>query len=286
VHAWTFDQRPHQRTARRFGRFRRFTHAVSARFEISTVRVSPTRSARVVMTEGPVGGDELVAALGLPPPRGLLVLNGSTTPLDHSPHAQRKDFARGLAAFVAVETLTVVTGGTAAGMFALLGEAVGEPTAPLVGVAPAGAVTWYGAPPRPSPEPEPPEPEDAVALEPHHTHFVLVQGQQWGDETPAMLALAGALGRSGGSVAMLYGGGAISRRETLGHVRAGRPVCVIEGSGRLADELVAVLRGAAPGDDLMEEIVATGDVRIVNVAASAGALAEVLRAALRGGAAA
>lgn len=171
-----------------------------------------------VVVEVPAGiaGDDLVAALGLPAPRATVVLNGST--------AFRDPMVAGvlgaLAEAVVRERLTVVTGGTDAGIFSLFGAAVGSPSAPLVGVVPRGAVA-----------------AEVVGLEPHHTHVVLVDGDAWGDETPALLALAGALGRAAPSVAVICGGGTVTRAEAEGHRRAGRPVVAVAGSGGVAGEL-------------------------------------------------
>ena len=159
------------------------------------------------------GGDELVAALGLPAPRATLILNGTTAERDPALAGVLAE----LAAAVKRERLTVLTGGTDAGIFSVFGAAVGQPTAPLVGVAPLR--------------------RDGVPLEPHHTHAVLVDGDTWGDETPALLALAGALGRLAPSVAVICGGGPVTRTEVDGHQRAGRRLVAVAGSGGVADEL-------------------------------------------------
>ena len=166
----------------------------------------------IVEARADAGGDELLAALGLPAPRATVVLNGSTAERDPALAGVLGE----LAAAAIRERLTVVTGGTDAGIFALFGAAMAEPTAPLVGVAPRN--------------------RDGVPLEPHHTHYVLVDGDIWGDETPALLALAGALGRLAPSVAVICGGGAITRHEAEGHLQAGRPLIAVAGSGGVADE--------------------------------------------------
>lgn len=157
-----------------------------------------------------VPGYELVAGLQLPAARATVVLNGSTADLDHRMAPVLED----LAAAAMRERLTVVTGGTDAGIFAIFGAAMTEPSAPLIGVAPCD--------------------RDGVALEPHHTHFVLVQGDHWGVETPVLLALADALSPS---VAVICGGGPVTRTEVAGHIAAGRPVIAVAGSGGVADEL-------------------------------------------------
>lgn len=168
----------------------------------------------IVEARADAGGDELLAALGLPAPRATVILNGTTAECDPALAGVLGD----LAAAVRRERLTVVTGGTDAGIFALFGAAMGdEPTAPLVGVAPRGRA--------------------GVALEPHHTHHLIVEGDAWGDETPALLALAGALGRLAPSMAVICGGGPVTRTEVAGHQAAGRPIVAVAGSGGVAGEL-------------------------------------------------
>ena len=205
-------------------------------------------------------GEELVAALGLPAPPGTVVLNGSTAELDPDLHAELAALlgTDGLAGTVVERGLTTVTGGTDAGIFSLLGAAMAGARAPLVGVVPRRRVTWPGGPPG----------ADRVPLEPHHSHFLVVDVDAWGDETPALLALADALGRHAPSVAVVCGGGPVTVAETLSHVRARRPVIVVEGSGRFADELVAAIRGA-PCDEATAEI-ARGDVTVCPLGSGPG----------------
>lgn len=164
----------------------------------------------VVEVRPDAGGDEVVAALGLPAPRATVVLNGTTGDC----HPRLAGVLGELAAAARRERLTVLTGGTDAGIFHVFGAAMGAPTAPLVGVAPSNHA--------------------GVALEPHHTHVALVEGDAWGDETPVLLALAAALAPA---VAVICGGGPVTRREVDGHLRAGRPVLAVAGSGGVADQL-------------------------------------------------
>ena len=175
----------------------------------------------IVEARADAGGDELLAALGLPAPRATVILNGTTAERDPGLAGVLGE----LAAAAKRERLTVLTGGTDAGVFSLFGAAMAQPTAPLVGVAPRH--------------------RDGVALEPHHTHFVLVEGDTWGDETPALLALADALGRLAPSVVVVCGGGAVTRAEGTGHRRAGRPIVAVAGSGGVADELANSAVGPA-----------------------------------------
>lgn len=193
-------------------------------------------------------GEELLAALELPRPRATLVLNGGTAPLP-GPLGERLAavLAGGVARLARRERLTVVTGGTDAGIFSLYARGVTTLTAPLVGVAPAGLVQHGEAATGPARDEA--DSTSVVPLEPGHSHHLVVDGDRWGDETPAMLRLVAALAAYGPSAALLAGGGAGAGREATGHMRAGRPVLVLVGSGRLADDVARARGGASVHDD-------------------------------------
>lgn len=226
------------------------------------------------------GGDELLAALRLPPPTGTIVVNGSVATLEEglSERLAAVVGSNGLAGTVEREGLTAVTGATDAGIFSILGRAMAGGPAPLVGVAPRRLVTWPGRLPVGLRWLD----RGRVPLEPHHSHFVLVDGHEWGDETPALLALARALNVLAPSVALLCGGGPVTRNEVLGHVRDGRPVVVVAGSGRFADELAAALNGHRGDHDAeVEEILTNGRLTVCPLSDGAPALVGAVCAALR-----
>src|ERR1051326_1541043 len=161
-----------------------------------TTVLSGGTEALVVAAPASASGAEVASALGIERARGLLVLNGGTEELPPA-EAERLSllFRDGLAPVVPAGGVTVVTGATDAGIFRLLGEALdGKATAPVIGVAPAGRVGTESQ-------------EQPVPLEPHHSHFVLVEGADWGDETPLMLSLSDALSASAPSVVVLASGG-------------------------------------------------------------------------------
>jgi hypothetical protein len=229
-------------------------------------------SARAVEAVPDADGAALVAALGLPEAVATVVLNGSAGEIDGrlAVRLSAAIGADGLAGLAEREGLTVVTGGTDAGIFSILGRAMADRSAPLVGVAPRGLVTWPGQPG-----------SDRIPLEPHHSHFVLVDGAgAWGDETPALLGLVRALDRTAPSVAVICGGGPVTRREALGHVREGRPLVVVSGTGRMADELTAAISGTGPTPGDLGEIVARGHVTVCPLAAGGLALVAAVLAAL------
>ncbi|MDQ4068189.1 MAG: hypothetical protein M3203_01720 [Actinomycetota bacterium] len=235
---------------------------------MTSIRFPTGMTARAVETAPDASGDDLLAALDLPPPRGTVVLNGSAHQLDAGLATELAAVlgAEGLAGAAAGQGLTVVTGGTDAGIFSVLGRAMAGSPAPLIGVVPEGLVTWPGAA----------ADGDRIPLEPHHSHFVLVDGDQWGQETPALLALARALDRRARAVAVICGGGPVTRAEVAGHVGDGRPVVVLAGSGRFADELADAVTGEDGDDPVAAEIAAAGEIVVCPVADGPRALAKAV----------
>ncbi|MGH9222488.1 MAG: hypothetical protein ACRD2W_01520 [Acidimicrobiales bacterium] len=203
-------------------------------------------------------GEDLLDALQLPVPKGTVVVSGSTAAL--APEVERRIrslIVDGIGRVVAEAGLTVVTGATDAGIFAVVGTALDAHEASVVGVAPLQLVTWPGR------EDEGDDPLSLTPLEPHHTHFVLVDGEDWGDETAALIELTRALDARGPAVAVLFGGGSISRCEAVAHVDAGLRLVVVAGSGRLANTLADAAEAPdACGDSELADLVRDGKVTI------------------------
>jgi hypothetical protein len=60
------------------------------------------------------------------------------------------------------------------------------------------------------------EKNNKVRLDPNHSHFVLVEGKQWGDETTKLFEIALTLTHDNiPIIALLAGGGKISKQEIL-----------------------------------------------------------------------
>lgn len=146
----------------------------------------------------------------------------------------------------------VVDGGTASGVMEITGAARArqpESMPVLLGVAPAGQVTYPGGPRG-----------DRVPLEQNHSHFLLADSSEWGGETELLIALAAALASSGRPVVVLAGGGQVATAEVLAAVRRGWPVFVIQGTGGLADSLLQPLSAIQDAD--LREIAGAGDLRL------------------------
>jgi hypothetical protein len=168
-------------------------------------------------------------ALGLNPPRPVLVLVGGASGLQKE-HIDAVSRILSLLAQIAdVTNSVVIDGGTQSGVMAWMGQARARAgyRFPLMGVAAEGVVTWSGGP----------EENVRTHLDPNHTHFILVPGNRWGDESPWIAKIATQLAGISPSVTMLINGGEISRHDVANSLAADRPVIILKGTGRLADEL-------------------------------------------------
>ncbi len=105
---------------------------------------------------------------------------------------------------------------------------------PLVGVALEELVTWPGGP----------RSTKFLwwgkkrwQLEPHYSHFILVPGSHFGDESQWIVDAATILSKGNRSVTILINGGEVSRKDIELSLENGRAVIALSRTGRLADEL-------------------------------------------------
>lgn len=130
----------------------------------------------------------------------------------------------------------VICGGTDVGVMAVIGKSRGRNNYqfPLIGIAPEGSVTWPEGPKNnilfsPGNERE--------QLEAHHSHFILVPGNEFGDETKWIVRAATMIAGRNKSVTVLANGGKVSQQDVEEGLHANRPLLVLAGTGRLADEI-------------------------------------------------
>lgn len=149
----------------------------------------------------------------------------------------------------------IVDGGTDSGVMKVMGqlrEAAGA-RFPLIGVAAEGTVILPGTTARP----------DAAALEPHHTHVILVPGDTWGDESPWLSHVATAIADRQPSATLVVNGGQITYDDIDHSLQANRPVIILAGTGRAADAIAAAARGDT-SDPKAARVAASPGTRIVS----------------------
>ncbi len=151
----------------------------------------------------------------------------------------------------------VVDGGTDAGVMQLMGEArtqIGAKFA-LIGVTPEKKVAL--------PNQQKPA-ADLTPLEPNHTHFVLVPGDNWGDGSIWISCVATVLANNAPSITVLLNGGEITFEDAFSSVNSGRLVVVIAGTGRTADILADALRGQAT-DERAKKLAKSGTLQYIDL---------------------
>jgi hypothetical protein len=154
----------------------------------------------------------------------------------------------------------VICGGTDMGVMDEIGQMRWQNLYkfPLVGIAPEKLVTW----------PEGPASTKFLwwgkqrwQLESHYSHFILVPGSQFGDESPWIVDTATILSKEHKAVTILINGGEVSRKDIELSLEHGRQVIALSRTGRLADEL-----SRQPNrDELITVIPAHNEQRIIEV---------------------
>ncbi|UKO99266.1 hypothetical protein [Nostoc sp. UHCC 0870] len=201
---------------------------------------------------------QAIKEMGLQIARPTLVIVGGASKMRESDFLQiQRLFIEVLAPVAENLGAYVVDGGTDAGVMRLMGEArtqIGAKFA-LIGVAPVSKVALPN-----SLEP----PADSTPLEPNHSHFFLVPGSNWGDESPWLAQLATVLAHGRPSLTILINGGEITFQDALQNVNADRLVIVMAGSGRTADILAGALYGETT-DERAIELAKSGIVHYIKL---------------------
>ena len=216
------------------------------------------KTALATQVEQPEELPYALETIGLCGSRPVLVVVGGASNISEA------DFLRIQRLFVEVlapiaETLGayVVDGGTDAGIMRMMGTARTQIGAKftLVGVTPEGKVALPNHSETAT---------DLTPLEPNHTHFVLVPGKNWGDESPWISCVATMLANDAPSMTVLLNGGEITFKDAFSSVNSGRVVLVIAGSGRTADILVDALCGKAT-DERAKKLAKSGTLQYIDL---------------------
>jgi hypothetical protein len=158
----------------------------------------------------------------------------------------------------------VICGGTNMGIMAEIGKARWRNIYefPLVGITPEALVTWPGGP----------HSTNFLwwgkkrwPLANHYSHFILVPGAEFGDESPWIVDAATLLSKDHPSVTILMNGGNVSRKDIELSIEYGRPIIALSGTGRLANELA----GEPNRNALITVVPASAENRMIEAVRSA-----------------
>lgn len=220
---------------------------------------------------------DVIQALDIQQPKALIMIIGGAASLNEALESRLLQlFNRGIARAAAKTGALIIDGGTQAGVMSLMGQGVAAQgrKSVLLGVAPSGTVTYRGGPAEGSIE-------NSAPLDPNHSHFVLVEGKEWGGETELMFEIAKTLAKGIPVVAVLAGGGDIARKEVLISVRQGWPVIVIEQTGNFADEIARLWKRRKKKSSFIDsleaaEIIADGNISLFPLKGSSDELANMV----------
>jgi TRPM family ion channel len=209
----------------------------------------------------------------------VIIIAGGASEMNEQAHPDLiRLFTRGIVQVAVSNRALIIDGGTQAGVMAIMGQAVAEQQrrSTLLGVAPAGSVIYPG-------QSTVITGDEIAPLDPNHSYFVLVETDEWGGETDTMYELAKTLSANCPSLAVLINGGSITKSEVLHNVRQGRPIIVMEGSGRLADK-IARLWQEKPSlipDSQLSEIIQQGNIYVFPLTGSTKELVQLTEGLLK-----
>jgi len=173
-----------------------------ARISIRFDREHTATAVRAGAHESPA---RVLTALSLPPYDGMIVVHGGAANMENELiDPVRAFFIAGLAPFAQSRRILIVDGGTQIGVPRVMGEAREhiQGTYPLLGVVPHRCVVYPGGPVLDG---------ERIPLNPSHTHFIFVEGDEFGAESGLLVGLLRASAKPG--LALIVNGGDIVLKE-------------------------------------------------------------------------
>lgn len=219
------------------------------------------RKATAVQVETDTPVDEIIRVLNIPIPGPCLFISGGAGGMsDEDVKKTRLIMDEGVAQFAAQHGLIVIDGGTESGVMQMIGEARRNHHYgfPLIGVAPLGKVNYPGHINR----------DSEAELNSNHSHFVLVNTDEWGGESQMIIDLTRAISgyKKEPALGVLINGGKVSQQDIYLATAKGDqkiPILVLEGSGRFAEELATAFRTGYSNQSILRAIIAGGDIKLL-----------------------
>jgi hypothetical protein len=225
---------------------------------IFTIRFSENQYSPALRVNPEDDARKIIETFALITPRpALFITGGASNMTDEDIQRTREIMNNGIAKFAEEHNITVIDGGTEAGVMQMIGEARKKHgyKFPLIGVAPYYKVSYPGAEPLPGAD---------ASLEDGHSHFVLVNTPEWGGESETIVRLTRAIAdRQRPMIGVLINGGAIAERDVYYATAIGDnriPILVLDGSGRTADTISQAYKTQRTDNKLIKAIIQGGDI--------------------------
>jgi len=168
--------------------------------------------------------EEALIELEIPHPNRVIVLVGGAGGIGFWDKFPMRKAIRVIARLAEKTGSVIVDGGTQAGIMTEIGKQRKQHKFffPLIGVVFDSLLMK----------------EDSKSiLDPNHTHFFLIPGKDWGDESAWISKIATAIAGNQKSITILVNGGNISRTDVQYSLLENRPAFVMRGTGRMADKI-------------------------------------------------
>jgi hypothetical protein len=167
---------------------------------------------------------EALTELEIPHPKPVIVLVGGAGGIGWLDRFPMRKAIRIIASLAEETQSIVVDGGTQAGIMTEIGKQRKQNkfSFPLIGVVFDGLLMKQ---------------QPGSILDPNHTHFFLIPGDDWGDESAWISKIATQIAGDKKSITVLVNGGQISRTDVGYSILEDRPAFVMRGTGRMADKI-------------------------------------------------
>jgi hypothetical protein len=185
------------------------------------------KTAAFLFTRQTMTGEQLLSQLSIQPDGHpvILLIAGAKYAAEENRIAMENAATQIAEAALRLNAI-VIDGGTNAGPMGILNDKLAalDFSGPYIGFLPAFSASTA-------------DEVDHALLGHAHSHFVLVEGDQYGDERIPMFSLIETLRTSGKVCGVVVNGGLLAKEEVFNSVKQDIPLIVVKGSGRLADEL-------------------------------------------------
>jgi len=226
-----------------------------------TIQFSESQFSPAVQFDPREDVQHIIDTFGLIVPRPLIYIIGGAGDMSHEDvQRTRAIIEAGVAAFAHEHNITVIDGGTESGVMQMSGEARRKHNYkyPLIGVSPMHKVSYPGWV----------SPERDAMLDAGHSHFVLVDTEDFGGESQTLVDLARRIRGDRPALGILINGGRIAEKEVYLATAKDEPripILILDGSGRAANDIGAALKTGRTSKEIIRAIVKGGDIRMISI---------------------
>ncbi len=229
--------------------------------ETFQIRFNDGQTARAIFAKQGMTIEAIANALQLETPAPCIFISGGAGQMSEEDiEKTRQIMDEGVAKFASENGITVIDGGTESGVMKMIGEArrTHNYSFPLIGIAPYGKVQYPGRV----------NENQEAELDGNHSHFILVDSDEWGGESQTIIDLTRHIcgNKQKHALGILINGGKISQQDIYLATAQGDhkiPILVLEGSGRFANQLATAFRTGHANQKILKAIIAGGDIKLL-----------------------